>query len=602
MDDVPRHLGPVQRVEMQMFHSAFDQPVAKLRAMGRREKLRPVVADRGVEIADQFLGNAGATALGEAAHAFPVLDRQNARDDRSVDAGRRAGVTKPEERLGLEEELRDRRGCTRVDLALEPVDIRPGSPRLRMWVRVGADMRGEAAGRQRLDELDRRGEAVGACREASLGLRWVAAQGHDVGHPGGAVAFGDLEGLFPGGVDAGEVGRHLDAPGLADGLDRLVGQSARRAACAVSHRDEVGAEGCQHPHGLPEPERGFEGFRREELERDRGAGHGRRTPYGMASCLTGVGVRQIHNLQHHHQTDFMHIEFRHLRTIKAIHDAGGLARAADVLNITQSALSHQIKGLEEQAGVELFVRRTKPLKLSAAGQRLLRAAERILPEIAALEDEFAGLRDGKSGRLHIAIECHACFEWLFPVLEEFRKAWPEVDVDIRPGLAFDALPALQREDVDIVISSDPERLPGIEFTPLFDYEPVFVAASAHPLAAKRFVDAEDFRGETLIAYPVERARLDVFTELLTPAKVEPTAVILLLVASNRGVAVLPDWVVREVRTSSDYVTRPLTSKGVTRRLYAATRSEDRPLPYMAHVLRLAATLPVRLQRGEPLTA
>jgi len=306
----------------------------------------------------------------------------------------------------------------------------------------------------------------------------------------------------------------------------------------------------------------------------------------------------------------MHIEFRHLRTIKAIHDAGGLARAADVLNITQSALSHQVKGLEEQAGVELFVRRTKPLKLSAAGQRLLRAAERILPEIAALEDEFAGLRDGKSGRLHIAIECHACFEWLFPVLEEFRKAWPEVDVDIRPGLAFDALPALQREDVDIVISSDPERLPGIEFTPLFDYEPVFVAASAHPLAAKRFVDAEDFRGETLITYPVERARLDVFTELLTPAKVEPrsvrqvelTAVILLLVASNRGVAVLPDWVVREVRTSSDYVTRPLTSKGVTRRLYAATRSEDRPLPYMAHVLRLAATLPVRLQRGEPLTA
>jgi len=306
----------------------------------------------------------------------------------------------------------------------------------------------------------------------------------------------------------------------------------------------------------------------------------------------------------------MHIEFRHLRTIKAIHDAGGLARAADLLNITQSALSHQIKGLEDQAGVELFVRRTKPLRLSAAGQRLLRAAERILPEVAALEDEFAGLRAGKSGRLHIAIECHACFEWLFPVLEEFRKAWPDVDVDIRPGLAFDALPALRREDVDVVISSDPETLPGVEFTPLFDYEPVFVAASAHPLAARPFVEAEDFRGETLITYPVDRARLDVFTELLTPAKVEPrtirqvelTAVILLLVASNRGVAVLPDWVVREVRTSSDYVARPLTAKGVTRRLYAATRREDRALPYMAHVLRLAATIPVRMQRGEPAPA
>lgn len=306
----------------------------------------------------------------------------------------------------------------------------------------------------------------------------------------------------------------------------------------------------------------------------------------------------------------MHIEFRHLRTIKAIHDAGGLARAAEVLNITQSALSHQIKGLEDQAGVELFVRRTKPLRLSAAGQRLLRAAERILPEVAALEDEFAGLRSGKSGRLHIAIECHACFEWLFPVLEEFRKSWPDVDVDIRPGLAFDALPALQREDVDMVISSDPERLPGVTFTPLFDYEPVFVAASAHPLAAKPFVEAEDFRGETLITYPVDRARLDVFTELLTPAKVEPkairqvelTAVILMLVASGRGVAVLPDWVVRELRTSSDYVTRPLTETGVTRRLYAATREGEAGLPYMAHVLKLGRTIPVKLQRGEPAPA
>ncbi|ROU03810.1 LysR family transcriptional regulator [Histidinibacterium lentulum] len=301
----------------------------------------------------------------------------------------------------------------------------------------------------------------------------------------------------------------------------------------------------------------------------------------------------------------MHIEFRHLRTIKAINDTGGLARAAERLNITQSALSHQIKGIEEQAGVELFVRRSKPLKLSAAGQRLLAAAEDILPRVAALEAEFAGLVQGSAGRLHIAIECHACFEWLFPVLEGFRKAWPDVDVDIRPGLAFDALPALDREKVDLVVSSDPENLPGITFTPLFDYAPVFVCSSANPLAAKSFVEAEDFRDQTLITYPVDRSRLDVFTELLTPARVEPaavrqaelTAVILLLVASNRGVAVLPDWVVREVRYNSDYVTRPLTATGVTKRLYAATRTEDVPKPYMAHLIRLARQEAVKLQRG-----
>jgi LysR family transcriptional regulator for metE and metH len=301
----------------------------------------------------------------------------------------------------------------------------------------------------------------------------------------------------------------------------------------------------------------------------------------------------------------MHIEFRHLRTIKAIHDTGGLARAADQLNITQSALSHQIKGIEDQAGVELFVRRSKPLRLSAAGMKMLAAAEAILPQVAALEAEFSGLVAGKAGRLHIAIECHACFEWLFPVLEQFRKAWPEVDVDIRPGLAFDAMPALRKEEVDLVVSSDPEDLPETDFTALFDYEPVFLASSAHPLAEKEVIEAEDFRGQTLITYPVDRARLDIFSQLLTPAKVEPasvrqvelTAVILLLVASNRGVAVLPDWVVKQVRYNSDYVTRQITKEGITRRLYAATRSEDTSRPYMAHLIRLARQEAVKLQRG-----
>lgn len=301
----------------------------------------------------------------------------------------------------------------------------------------------------------------------------------------------------------------------------------------------------------------------------------------------------------------MHLEFRHLRTIRAIHDAGGLARAADILHITQSALSHQVKGLEDQAGVELFVRRSKPLKLSSAGQRLLRLAERVLPEIEALEQEFAALRSGRAGRLHIAIECHACFDWLFPVLERFRRAWPDVDVDIRPGLAFGALPALMREEVDLVISSDPEDLPGALFNPLFDYAPMLVAAANSPLAAKAFVEAEDFRDQMLITYPVDRTRLDIFSELLAPAKIEPrgvrqvelTAVILMLVASGRGIAVLPDWVLREVKYQPDYITRPVTEKGLTKRLYAATRIEDATEPFMAHFLRLARTEPVKLQRA-----
>lgn len=301
----------------------------------------------------------------------------------------------------------------------------------------------------------------------------------------------------------------------------------------------------------------------------------------------------------------MHLELRHLRTVNAIHAQGGLARAAEVLNITQSALSHQVKALEEQAGVELFVRRTKPMRLSAAGMRLLRLAEQVLPLVAATEAEFKAVEAGRIGRLHIAMECHACFDWLLPVLDIFRRAWPDVDVDIRQRLAFGALPALVREEVDLVISSDPEDLPGITFQPLFDYAPTLMVPAGHPLVAKGYADPADLATETLIHYPMDRARLDVFSQFLTPAGIEPartrtvelTAVAVMLVASGRGMAVMPDWVLRRESANPELAMLPLGPQGIRRRLYAAVRQDDLSQPYMAHVLRLSRTEPLRMLRG-----
>lgn len=300
----------------------------------------------------------------------------------------------------------------------------------------------------------------------------------------------------------------------------------------------------------------------------------------------------------------MHLDLRHLRTVRAIHEQGGLARAAEVLHITQSALSHQIKALEDQTGVELFVRRSKPMRLSAAGMRLLRVAEQVLPLIAAAEAEFRAVEEGRAGRLHIAIECHACFDWLLPVLDKFRRAWPEVDVDIRGSLAFGALPALAKEQVDLVISSDPEDVAGVTFQPLFDYAPLAVLPAGHALAAKEWLDPQDFADQVLISYPMDPARLDVFSHFLDPAGVVPkalrkaelTAVILMLVASGRGLAVLPDWVLRGVADNPELTTRPLMQGGMLRRLFAAVREDDLSQPYMAHFLRLARTEPMRMLR------
>ena len=116
------------------------------------------------------------------------------------------------------------------------------------------------------------------------------------------------------------------------------------------------------------------------------------------------------------------------------------------------------------------------------------------------------------------------------------------------------------------------------------------------MAKKDFIEAKDFVDETLITYPVEPKRLDIFSQILIPAKVEPkvvrhvelTSIILLLVASNRGVSVLPDWVLNDRNLSHDLVKLRLNATGVTRKLYAATRDSDLEKSFVKDFIKLAS--------------
>lgn len=291
----------------------------------------------------------------------------------------------------------------------------------------------------------------------------------------------------------------------------------------------------------------------------------------------------------------MFLEIRHLRSLLAIRETGNLARAAERLHVTQSALSHQIKSLEQYFEAPLFLRNSKPLRLTPAGEKLIELARQVLPLVEGAENDLHRVARGELGRLHIAIECHACFEWLAPVLNRYRQQWPQIEVDIRVGVSFEALPALQKGEVDLVISSDPLKSTDLQFAELFDYEALLVMPADHPLVRKKRIQPTDLAEETLITYPVNRQRLDVFSRFLQPAGVEPaavrqselTSVILLLVASGRGVAVLPDWVLREAEQAGTLATRPLGPRGMKGTLYAAVRRAEFDKAYLQDFIALA---------------
>lgn len=286
------------------------------------------------------------------------------------------------------------------------------------------------------------------------------------------------------------------------------------------------------------------------------------------------------------------IEFRHLQTISALREADSLIQAAERLHLTQSALSHQFRELEEQLGTVLFLRKTKPVRFTSAGLRLLQLADQALPLLRETRRDLNRLAGGLAGRLHLAIECHSCYQWLLPTLDPFRAAWPEVELDLAAGFAFAPLPALARGDLDLVVTADPVPLPGISYIPLFAYEALLALDSRHPLCAKAHVEPEDLRDQTLITYPIERQRLDIFTRFLDPADVEPaslrtaelTIMMIQWVASGRGVCCLPNWALHEYSARGYVTARRLGREGLQATLHAAVRSDMLELPYVRDFL------------------
>ena len=269
------------------------------------------------------------------------------------------------------------------------------------------------------------------------------------------------------------------------------------------------------------------------------------------------------------------LEIRHLRSLLAIADYQNLSAAAERVHLTQSALSHQIRAIESHFGVALFDRTPQGLKPTSACARLLTLARGVLPQIGDAERDLFRMKSATGGELRIALECHTCFDWLMPVMDEFRRRWPEVEVDLVAGFHPDPLSLMTSGKADLVVGSKPTKLRGVTVWPLFRFEILAVLANEHRLARRKFVDAADLAGETLITYPVPEQRIDVIREVLSPANIhlkrrtaELTIAILQLVASRRGIAALPNWGLRNYLENDYVVGKRIGKEGLWSELHA----------------------------------
>lgn len=287
----------------------------------------------------------------------------------------------------------------------------------------------------------------------------------------------------------------------------------------------------------------------------------------------------------------MKLELRHLNLVRTVVEEGGLTRAGQLLGLSQSALSHQLRDIEEMLGVSLFHRVGRRLSLAPAGERILRTARVVLPEIERAELDLN--RDSKEmlGTIRIGVECDSCYSWLAGSLRRFGRRYPNIVLQLSTTSAQRPIQALLKNDIDLAVVAQPLRELRIRLCELFEEEFVAVVAPAHSLAEKEYLLAKDFASETLFC-PGTFSEGLLYQKVLRPAGIRPKEVneitlmepTLQLVKYGFGITVLARWAIHSRPANDEFRTVPITSRGLRRTWHAATRSSRNLPEYLTTLL------------------
>ncbi|HWT01059.1 MAG TPA: LysR family transcriptional regulator [Pyrinomonadaceae bacterium] len=248
------------------------------------------------------------------------------------------------------------------------------------------------------------------------------------------------------------------------------------------------------------------------------------------------------------------MELWQLRTFRVVAETLNFTRAAERLNLTQSAVSHQIKALEAELGEPLFIRAKRGVKLSEAGKVALEYVERILDDAQALKERVSGRKHEPVGRVRAAAATQAFVHLFAPLFESFMRAHTGVELSFRTTVSTDqTLTDILNGAADVGFASMPVYSPSLQVTELFEDELVLVVGRGHKLAAKTEATVEEVRRERMILFErgasIRRAtdnffeRMGVRPELALESN--DTYFIKLMVEHGLGISLLPGWAVRD---------------------------------------------------------
>ncbi len=295
-----------------------------------------------------------------------------------------------------------------------------------------------------------------------------------------------------------------------------------------------------------------------------------------------------------------HLEIKHLRMICAISESGNMTRAAEKLCISQSALSQQLKDIENKLGTDLFFRTRKKMILTEVGKQLQDTAVQVIDSVDQAEHTISLQTKGEKGELKVGTQCIFCYKWLPQVMRLFHAKFPNVEIEV--GNSRDLNEELESKRFNLVISGAISPSMTHSSVALFKDQLVCVMPEDHPLAACSFVQLNDFAGNNLISHS-DKGRNRFYQQILKPKNIEPKTfmnvgapqAILEMVAAGLGISIFPRWAVTEALKTWQIVARPITPKGFPLTWHAVYLTHSNIPVYQQEFIRSISTLNVTEQ-------
>jgi len=266
------------------------------------------------------------------------------------------------------------------------------------------------------------------------------------------------------------------------------------------------------------------------------------------------------------------LDSRQLRAFATLARTGSFTLAAKELYLSQSAVSHSMKALEQDVGCRLLDRLGKKVLLTQAGEQLLHHAQKILSEMSQARESLRQLGKWGRARLRVGASTTACQYILPAVLREFKESFPQCLINVEPGDTPEAIALLRENRIDLALALQPKNEEKMEFVPLFTDELVFLMSPVHPWAAAGRVTREEIPRQYYVLYNKNSYTFRMVEEyfhaddmvLNTVMEFGSMEAIKELVKLSVGVSILAPWIAQKELRDKSLVSLPLGRRKLRR--------------------------------------